>query len=120
VKPRVLIVEDEPVLASGIRRLLQLHGFEVAGCAGSVKTGLELVEQADCDIALLDVNLRGESVIPVAEALRLRGRPFVLMSGYDRSDLPAAFSDVPFLAKPFDPNELIAALRQIVKRVSAA
>src|SRR5262249_61724717 len=80
VRARVLIVEAEPVLASGIRRLLLLHGFEIAGCAGSVKTGLALLEQSDCDIALLDVNLRGESVVPVAEALRLRGRPFVLMS----------------------------------------
>jgi len=120
VTTRVLIVEDEPVLASGIRRLLLLHGFEIAGCVGSVKMGLTLVEEADCDIALLDVNLRGESVLPVAEALRQRGRPFVLMSGYDRSDLPAAFVDVPFLAKPFDPNALVAVLRQLVERSDAA
>jgi len=120
VKTRVLIVEDEPVLASGIRRLLLLHGFDIAGCAGSVKAGLALVDEADCDIALLDVNLRGETVVPVAAALRQRGRPFVLMSGYDRSDLPAALSDVPFLAKPFDSDELVAMLRQSLERSNAA
>ena len=120
MKPRVLIVEDEPVLASGIRRLLLLHGFEIAGCAGSVKAGLALADEADCDIALLDVNLRGESVVPVADALRQRGRPLVFMSGYDRCDLPAEFSDVPFLAKPFDPNQLVAMLRQVVERANAA
>ena len=120
MKTRVLIVEDEPVLASGIRRLLLSEGFEIAGCAASVKMGLTLVDEADCDVALLDVNLRGESVIPVAEALHQRGRPFVFMSGYDRSDLPAVFSDAPFLAKPFDANELVALLLPIAKRSAAA
>jgi DNA-binding response OmpR family regulator len=120
VKARVLIVEDEPVLASGIRRLLLLDGFEIAGCVGSVKMALAIVNEVDCDIALLDVNLRGESGVAVAEALRRRGCPFVLMSGYDHSDLPAAFGDVPFLPKPFDANQLVAMVRQMIERSNAA
>ena len=120
MKTRVLIAEDEPVLASGIRRLLLLNGFEIAGCAASVKMSLRLVDEAACDVALLDVNLRGESVLPVAEALHQLGRPFVFMSGYNRSDVPAVFSDAPFLAKPFDANALIEILRRISKRSNAA
>jgi DNA-binding response OmpR family regulator len=120
VTARVLIVEDEPVLALAIRRFLLLHGLEIAGCTGSVKGALTLIDEVDCDIAALDVNLRGESVVSVAEALRQRGRPFVFMSGYNRSGLPAVFSDVPRLSKPFDPNELVAVLRQILERRNVA
>jgi DNA-binding response OmpR family regulator len=111
----ILIVEDEPVLALAIQRILRGHGFEIAGCAGSVSKALTLVEKADFDIALLDVNLRGESVIPVAEALRRRSQPFVFLSGYESGDLPAMFSDVPFFPKPFDAGELVSVLRQLVE-----
>ncbi len=69
---------------------------------------------------MLDVNLRGESVVPVVEALRQRGRPFVLISGYDRADLKTTFPDVPVLPKPFDASKLIAVLRQMVERPNVA
>jgi len=114
VKARILIVEDEPVLALGLRRFLVAYGFEVAGCVSSVKAALPIIDEVDCDIAVLDVNLRGESVIPVAEILRQRSCPLVFMSGYGRSDLPATFADVPLLPKPFDANELVAVLREIL------
>jgi DNA-binding response OmpR family regulator len=114
VTTRILIIEDESVLALGLRRLLVSHGFEIAGCLGSVKAALTVIDEVDCDIAVLDVNLRGESVIPVAEILRRRGRPIVFMSGYGRSDLPAVFADVPLFSKPFDPNELVAVLREML------
>ena len=112
----VLIVEDEPVLALGIARLLRLHGFDIAGCVGSVSKALAVINEVDCDIAVLDVNLRGETVMPVAELLRQRGRPFVFISGYDRADLKAIFSDATVFPKPFDAGELIAVLRQISQR----
>ena len=116
----VLIVEDEPVLALGIARLLRLHGFEIAGCVGSVSKALAVIEDADCDIAVLDVNLRGETVMPVAELLRQRGRPFVFISGYDGADLKAIFSDVPVFPKPFDASELVAVLHQMLQRPDIA
>jgi len=115
VTARVLIVEDEPVLALGIARLLRVHGFEIAGCVGSVTKAFAVMKEADCDIAVLDVNLRGETVMPVAESLRQRGRPFVFISGYDRAALKAIFSDVPVFPKPFDADELIAVLRQMIQ-----
>jgi DNA-binding response OmpR family regulator len=111
----ILIVEDEPVLAFAIQRLLRTHGFEIAGCAGSISKALTMVEKADFDVALLDVNLRGESVIPVVVALRRRSRPFVFMSGYESGDIPAMFSDVPFVPKPFDANDLVSVLRHVVE-----
>ena len=115
---RVFIVEDEPLLARGLRRLLVSDGFEIAGCVGSLKSALALSDNIDCDIALLDVNLRGELVTPVADVLRQRGRPIVFLSGYSRSDLPEVFRDFPFLSKPFDANDLVALIRQNLKRVS--
>jgi CheY-like chemotaxis protein len=78
------------------------------------------MNEVNCDVAVLDVNLRGETVAPVAELLRQRGRPFVLLSGYDRSDLKTSFSDVPVLPKPFDAGELIAVLHQMVERPTIA
>lgn len=114
MKVRILIVEDEPVLALGLRRFLLSCGFEIAGCFGSVAATLSTIEEVNCDIAVLDVNLRGESVIPVAEILRQRGCPVVFISGYGRSDLPAAFAGVPLLSKPFDSNELVVVLQEIL------
>lgn len=117
---RLLILEDEPVLALGLRRFLVLHGFEIVGCVGSVNAALPIIHEVGCDIAVLDVNLRGESVTPVAEILRQRGCPIVLMSGYGHSDLPEVFVDIPLLSKPFDPNELVAVLREILERQNVA
>jgi DNA-binding response OmpR family regulator len=114
VTARILIVEDESVLALGLRRFLVSHGFEIAGCVGSVKAALTIIDEVHFDVAVLDVNLRGESVIPVAEILRQRGCPIVFMSGYGRSDLLAVFADVPLFPKPFDPNELVAVLGELL------
>jgi DNA-binding response OmpR family regulator len=117
---KILIVEDEPVLASGIRRFLLLMGFQFVECAGSVKKALSMMDEADYDIAVLDLNLRGESAEPVAKALRQKGRPFVLMSGYDPSGCPAGLSDAPFFSKPVDPNKLAAVLRRMLEKSNAA
>jgi DNA-binding response OmpR family regulator len=116
VPTRVFIAEDEPLLAVGLRKCLVLDGFEIAGCVGSVKSALTLLDEIDCDIALLDVNLRGELVTPVADVLRQRERPIVFMSGYSRTDLPDLFRDFPVLSKPFDTNELVALIRQSLER----
>lgn len=117
---RVLIVEDEPVLALGLRRFLEATGFEIVACVGSVEKAIAVIDEVECDVAVLDLNLRGESAVPLAVAFRQRDRRLVFMSGYGRSDLPAEFSGVPFLLKPFDPNELAAVIRKMLESRNVA
>jgi DNA-binding response OmpR family regulator len=111
---KVLVVEDEPIIALEIEDILRDAGFEIAGCAGSVDNALAVLRDGDCDVAVLDANLRGRTVEPVAAALHRRGRPFLFVSGYGRVYLPGGFPDAPHLSKPFGPRELITALRQLL------
>jgi DNA-binding response OmpR family regulator len=111
---KVLVVEDEPIIALEIEGSLRDAGFDIAGCAGSVDNALAMLMDGDCDVAVLDANLRGRTVEPVALALRQRGRPFLFVSGYGRVYLPEAFPDAPHLSKPFEPGELITAVRQLL------
>src|SRR5215472_13166176 len=81
---KVLIVEDEPIVAFQIEDILREAGFEIVGCVGSLDKALSTVKNIDCDVAVLDANLRGDSVVPVATALHQRGTPFLFVSGYER------------------------------------
>ena len=114
----VLVVEDEFLLALDLELILERHGFRVLGPAATVAEALRLLEQgATPDVALLDVNLKGETVTPVAEALRARGVPFVLASAYDRAQLSAAvLVAAPNVGKPTSERHLLAALAQAVGR----
>jgi DNA-binding response OmpR family regulator len=114
MRRRVLVVEDEPIIALEIEDILRDAGFEIAGCVGSVDNALAMLKGVDCDVAVLDANLRGKTVEPVAVALHQRGRPFLFVSGYRRVYLPDAFPDAPHLSKPFEPGELITAIRQLL------
>jgi DNA-binding response OmpR family regulator len=117
MEAKVLIVEDEPIVAFEIENILQEAGFEIVGCVGSLNKALATLKDTDCDIAVLDANLRGDSAAPMAMALRERGRPFLFVSGFERANLPAAFLDEPLLSKPFEPGELIAAVTRLLSGV---
>src|SRR4051794_18564375 len=82
---RLLVVEDEYLIAASLARELEGRGAEVVGPAGSVRDALALVEaEGDrLDGAVLDINLRDERVYPVADALVARGVPFIFLTGYD-------------------------------------
>jgi DNA-binding response OmpR family regulator len=110
----VLIVEDEPAIAFEIESSLRQAGYAITACVGSVDKALDVIERRECDIALLDINLRGKSVRPVVTALRRRGTPFLFVSGFERVHLPEQFSDAPLLTKPFDPADLIRCVRQLL------
>jgi two-component system, response regulator PdtaR len=114
----VLVVEDEFLIALDLALLLQEHGWRVLGPAATVAEALRLLADERPDVALLDLNLRGEPVTPVAEELRARGVPFVLASAYDSRGLTmvAALAEVPNLGKPTDERRLLAALAQAVAR----
>ena len=98
---RVLIVEDDVMIRMLIEDMLSDLGFAVAAEASKVHEALAAVNSTDIDIAILDVNLSGETTGPVAEALAARGTPFVFATGYGEHGLPAQFRDRPLLKKPF-------------------
>ena len=112
----VLVVEDEFLIAMGLEDLLERHGWRVLGPAASVAQALRLLDgDGTPDVALLDVNLGGELVAPVAEALRARGVPFVLASAQDRADLVAsALAGAPNVGKPTNEARLLAVLTQVI------
>ena len=115
--PLVLVAEDEFLLALELELLLEGHGYRVLGPASTVAEALRMLEGATPDAALLDVNLRGEMVTPVAEALRARGVPFVLASAYDRPErLAGTLAGAVNLGKPTSDGRLLAALAQAVGR----
>jgi len=110
---RVLIVEDEPLVAIDMEAVLRRAGFEIVACVGSLNKAMDALNNGECDVGVLDANLHGESVEPVAVALRQYGKPFLFVSGYGRVHLPTRFADAPLLPKPFEPTELIRAVKQI-------
>ena len=109
---RVLLVEDEFLIASDLVRLLRQQGAEVLGPASSVRAALDLLQTAvqGPDGAVLDVNLRGEMAFPVADALHARGVPFVFATGYTADMIPARYASVPCCEKPFEGPEIVRAL----------
>ena len=113
----VLVVEDEALLALDLRRRLEWHGWRVLGPAATVAQALRLLEGGEVpDVALLDVNLRGEMVGPVVERLRVLGVPFVLASAYDDAQLAAmGLAGVPAVGKPTREQVLLAALARAVR-----
>jgi CheY-like chemotaxis protein len=114
-RPVLLVVEDELLTAMTLELLLERHGWRVLGPAASVAEALRLLERGEPapDAALLDINLHGAVVTPVAERLWALGIPFVLASAYDRVDLLApALAGVPNVGKPTNVRRLLAALAQ--------
>jgi CheY-like chemotaxis protein len=98
---RVLVVEDEGGVALLIEDMLEQLGCELAGSIATLDKALTFVATQFFDCALLDVNLAGQMVFPVAEALRKRNIPFVFSTGYGRIGLPETFAGCPVLNKPF-------------------
>ena len=99
---RVLIVEDEPLIAMMLEDFLEVLDRRVAGVAETVAAALAVVEAGGVDAAILDVNLRGgERSTAVAEALAMRGIPFVFATGGSGDSLDPRFQDRPTLMKPF-------------------
>jgi CheY-like chemotaxis protein len=108
---RVLVVEDEYFVADDIARALHQLGADVIGPFASRDEALaSFVTDGDVDVAVLDINVRGETIYPLVEALRERGVPFVFATGYAEGSLPPAYRNSPRWEKPFDPKALAATL----------
>ena len=108
---RILVVEDDFMIAQLMAAAFRAGGAEIVGPAGTVKDALALVAGEErIDGAVLDVNLRGEMVYPVADLLQAKDVSIVFMTGYGKSDIVPRFADRPCLQKPVSVERLIQAL----------
>jgi len=98
---RILVVEDELMIRMLLEDMLGELGYTVAAEAGRLEDALAAAQSADIDVAILDVNLNGQPILPVADALAARGTPFVFATGYGERGLPEPYRDRPTLKKPF-------------------
>ena len=105
---RLLVVEDEALVAMALEDMLDSLGCVVVDVAGTVSRGVALAADnaLSLDGAILDINLGGEKVYPVAEKLAARGVPFVFCTGYGLSGIAGDFAHVPTLAKPYNERQL--------------
>ena len=99
---RVLVVEDEMIVAWLLEDMLADLGCAVVGPAARVNQALAMLDAEAIDAAVLDVNLNGQKSYPVAAALAARGGPFVFSTGYNKDSLPNSYQSFPVLQKPFD------------------
>jgi DNA-binding response OmpR family regulator len=110
---RLLIVEDEALISMLIENTVRELGHEPAACAYNVRDALNFVDEMPerpIDAAMLDVNLGGSLVFPVAEALSERGVPFAFLTGYGTCCVPVRYSDALVMEKPFSEDDLAFAL----------
>jgi CheY-like chemotaxis protein len=112
---RVLVVEDEFLVAADIALMLQELGCHPVGPIGDLDAAMQAARDEPLDAALLDVNLHGRSALPVADALAARDIPFVFCTGYGAQALPR-HADAPRLAKPFQARELQRAILALAQR----
>lgn len=99
---RVLIVEDESLVAMLLETILEDMGCVPVGPAATIEEGLAMAgDESVLDAALLDVNVAGQQIFPVAELLRARGVPFVFSTGYGEGGLPDAWRGQATIQKPF-------------------
>jgi DNA-binding response OmpR family regulator len=112
---RVLVVEDEYLVADLIEKILESAGCIVMGPIPRVPEALDAVNDDDYDAAVLDVNLAGERINPVADALSERDVPFMFVTGYGVNALPREYAERPHIGKPFRMAELLGMLSSILK-----
>lgn len=110
---RILIVEDEYFIAAGLRDTLQDMQADVVGPIGRLDEALAMADEA-IDLALLDVNLGGAKVFPVADRLSERSVPYILVTGYDDWALPSGYRDAPRVTKPFADATVVDKVKQLL------
>jgi DNA-binding response OmpR family regulator len=120
IRSRVLLVEDEAMIAMLIEEMLADFDCDVAATAGQLDEAVALARTERFDLAFVDVNLGGVAAYPVAQALQARGIPFAFVTGYGTAATDAAHADAPILQKPFRCQELEAVIQLLRSRLQRA
>jgi CheY-like chemotaxis protein len=107
---RVLVVEDEYLIRMLLEDMLDDLGYGVAAAVGSMAEARDFAANGEFNVAILDVNLDGQEIFPVADILAARRVPFVFVTGYGERSLPDRYRDRPALQKPFQAEQLDSAL----------
>ena len=110
---KILIVEDEMLIAMLLEDMIGDLGHEVVGPFHTFEAAIEAIAEARYDIAILDVNLGSQSSVPIAEELQRRGVPFAFATGHSREHLDPRFHEAQVIAKPFDERTLEAAIKAL-------
>lgn len=112
--PRILVVEDEYLIRMLLEDMLTDLGYDIAAAVGTIAEASEIAGKAGIDLAILDVNLDGKEIYPVADILGSRGVPFIFVSGYGEGSLTERYRDRPSLQKPFQADQLKTALEKLL------
>ena len=115
----VFLVEDEVMIRMMVADMLEELGYSIAAESGEISDALKLAQSVEFDLAILDVNVNGKVISPVADMIASRNRPFIFATGYGSSGLPAEYRDRPALQKPFQIETLGRAIDQALKRPAA-
>ena len=102
----VFLVEDEVMIRMMVADMLGELGYSIAAEAGEITEAIRLAQSAEFDFAILDVNVNGKVISPVADLIKARNRPFIFATGYGSSGLPEEYRDRPSLQKPFQVDTL--------------
>jgi CheY-like chemotaxis protein len=111
----VFLVEDEVMIRMMVADMLEELGYSVAAEAGEINEAIRLAQSAEYDFAILDVNVNGKVISPVAELIKSRNRPFIFATGYGSSGLPEEYRDRPALQKPFQIETLARMIDSTLK-----
>ena len=109
-----MIVEDEYLIRLLLEDMLVEFGCSIAAVASNIEDGKKAAQTAEIDLAILDVNIDGQQVFPIADILRGRGVPFIFITGYGARGLPEGYRDMPTLQKPFQVQDLKATLTRVL------
>ena len=109
--PRILIVEDEPIVALNYASILEEAGYEILGPVGTIGKGIEIIEHERLDGAVLDIDLSGVPVDPIILALQQKGVPYIFVSAFP--GMVGPYRDAVFLEKPCTAAQLIKAVNEL-------
>ncbi len=110
----VFLVEDEVMIRMMVADMLSELGYSIAAEAGEINEAVRLAQSIEFDLAILDVNVNGKVISPVADLIAARNRPFIFATGYGSSGLPAEYRDRPALQKPFQIETLARMIDQVL------
>jgi CheY-like chemotaxis protein len=111
----VFLVEDEVMIRMMVADMLEELGYSVAAETGEINEAIRLAQCTEFDLAILDVNVNGRVISPVAELIKARNRPFIFATGYGSSGLPEEYRDRPAIQKPFQIETLARMIENTLK-----